>query len=292
MASFMRWTPKAAECNKRLMAIYSYTFSPTGTSAKILKGILAGIIDNIDVESVYSDLTKSGIDRKSFSSDDLMIVSAPVYGGKIAPLVKQRLEGISGDGTKCIVVAVYGNRAFEKAVNDLAGWLTERGFIVCGAAAFIGEHSYSTDTTPIAKGRPTQQDLSEVRAFGTAIAARLHDGTLREIDTTHLEDEESPAESLKNFRNFVMEYQRQQTESPKRYLPEIDATRCDQCGVCTDVCPTGAISPDTLEVDPSKCIKCCACVKCCPNSARTLFTTFALPLSQNFSTPKSPRWLI
>jgi Fe-S-cluster-containing hydrogenase component 2 len=46
---------------------------------------------------------------------------------------------------------------------------------------------------------------------------------------------------------------------------------CTQCGLCIDICPSGAISRDPPEgavvVDQEKCIRCKLCVKACPNEA-------------------------
>ncbi len=273
------------------MNIYSYTFSPTGTSAKILQSINAGIADSSGPKAEYRDLTRVPAEDRVFQDADLVIVAAPVYGGKISPLIKQRLGSVSGNGAKCILVAVYGNRAFENALVDFAGFMTGRGFVVCGAAAFVGEHSYSTAETPIAQGRPDAQDIADAGTFGKEIAAKALSCELRSIDIESLKDIPSPAGALLAFRDFVMAYQKQQAEAPKVYLPQVDIGRCDDCGACLAACPTAAISSDFHGVDAEKCIKCCACVKTCPQNARTLSTPFAKPLSENFSLRKSPLWI-
>ena len=274
------------------MTIYALTFSPTGTSARVLKGIASGVSETLGADVRYRDLTLESPGEMRFAADDLVIVSAPVYGGKIAPVVKQRLAGISGEGAGCVVVAVYGNRAFENAPGDMASFMSDHGFRVCGAAAFVGEHSYSTPATPIAQGRPDRQDIADARRFGEEIAERISGGTLCEVDVRALEDVPSPAESMKNFREFVMEYQRRQAESPVKLVPQFDATLCDDCGSCYSVCPTEAITADSHEVDAAKCIKCCACVKVCPQNARIFHSPFSRPLSENFKARKDPKWIL
>ena len=44
---------------------------------------------------------------------------------------------------------------------------------------------------------------------------------------------------------------------------------CGHCGVCVDVCPTGALEKagETVTWDPGKCCQCDACLKACPNGS-------------------------
>ena len=274
------------------MRIFTFSFSPTGTSAKILQGIAEGMAGIHDAAVVHTDLTFNAADDVALSPDDIVVAAAPVYGGKIAPVVKQRLRGLCGNNARCIVVAIYGNRAFENAVVDFASLMTDAGLIVCGAAAFIGEHSYSTAATPIASGRPDSSDMDDARTFGREIASRILSGELREVCAASLADVPSPPESLANFRNFVIGYQKSQAQHPVAYLPQVDTALCDGCGICYGACPTGAISPDSNEADPATCIRCCACVKSCPQGARRCDTPFAKPLSENFNMRKSPVWIL
>lgn len=270
------------------MILHTITFSPTRTSSRIAEAIASGMLDISSCGTLTHDLTYLSDTVCSIPSDDIAIIAAPVYGGKMAPVAKTRMAGFKAQGTPCILVAVYGNRAFENALNDMADFVRSLGFIPVAAGAFVGEHSYSTAETPIASGRPDADDLLAAGSFGRTIGSRLRDGSLEPVDTALLHDIPSPVESIDNFRSFVMDYQRQQATAPRQYLPEINTDICDQCGVCVDICPTGAIGDDCRSLDASLCIKCCACVKSCPSQARTLHSPFAPVLSRNFSAPKAP----
>lgn len=276
------------------MKIHVLTFSPTGTSAKIARAVATAISESINCPDgvCLCDTNLMQADAMQFNDDDIVIIASPVYGGKMAPAAKNRMMNISGHTTPCILVATYGNRAFEHALTDMAAFVAERGFIPVAAGAFVGEHSYSTAEYPIAAGRPDAADLREAETFGVSVAAKINRGEREAVEVERLTDIPSPETSLANFREFVMGYQRAQKENPVKLLPEVDTELCNVCGTCVDVCPTGAIADDCLSLDASKCIKCCACVKSCPAEARSLRSPFAPVLSANFSERKEPVWMV
>lgn len=52
-----------------------------------------------------------------------------------------------------------------------------------------------------------------------------------------------------------------------RGLPVLKNKNCDSCGVCENVCPTGAIKLSPLSVDMGKCTFCGACKNVCSKNA-------------------------
>ena len=58
---------------------------------------------------------------------------------------------------------------------------------------------------------------------------------------------------------------------PERFAgrPQITADNCDQCGKCTEICPSDAIDFNNgkLRLDTGKCIFCSKCAEICPNKA-------------------------
>ena len=272
-------------CELNLRTIY---FSATGTSKKIA----LAISQSIATEFVVEDITFQSLQNTSYATDDLLCIAVPVYGGGVAPVALKRLDAIRGNNTPAVVVVVYGNRNFERAAVQMSDFLAERGFVTIAVAAFVGEHSYSTEQSPIAVGRPMVEDINDANRFVELVKQKLTKG-LESVDVSTLQCPDSGEENVKAFVEFVKGYQAEQAKNPVKLLPITDENRCVMCGVCVDVCPMEAIDrEDVSVVDPTLCIKCCACVKECPKEAKLLNSPFAPMLSKYFSQPKPNVWVI
>lgn len=275
--------------------LFTVVFSPTGTSRKIAAAIARGLSSPSGVTPETQaarviDLTHLNTPgEQTLPANAVAVIAAPVYGGHVAPTAAERLRSIRGEGTPAVVTVVYGNRAFEHAAAELAEMATHQGFVLVAAAAFVGEHSYSTPATPIAAGRPDPEDLAAAERFGAAVRDKLAAGNCTPVQADRLKGLRTPLLPMLRFIRFVLRYRRQQKNHPVVYLPEGDTERCTHCGRCAAVCPTGAIARgDETRTDPTRCIRCCACVKGCPVGARTFHTPFAEPLARNFSRRKEP----
>lgn len=268
-------------------SLHTICFSPTGTSRKIALAVSRGMVREEEVR--LHDLTHTQAPQLDLGHRQVALFAVPVYGGHVPPIVLQRLEELKGDNTPAILVAVYGNRAFENTLNELSEFVSQRGFTPIAAGAFVGEHSYSCEEFPIAVDRPDEQDIARAEEFGRTIAAKLTRDDLTPIDVSRLKDTPSPAESMQRFVGFIMEYRRRQAEQPVVLLPHTDEEMCAGCGACVGVCPTQAIDPDdVMKTDPTRCIRCCACVKICRTGARQFHTPFSKALSENFGLRKEP----
>ena len=275
--------------------VHAVVFSPTGTSKKIASAVARGIASAAGADPAEAaplktlDLTHTAGASATLSADAVAVIAAPVYGGHVAPTAVKRLETLRGEGTPAVVIAVYGNRAFENAAAELAALAARQGFVPVAAAAFVGEHSYSTPETPVAAGRPDTQDLAEAAAFGTAVRKKLDAGDLTPVDAAKLKEVRTPLWPMLRFIRFVLGYRRRQKKNPVVYLPAGNADLCTHCGRCAAICPTQAIARgDEVHTDPARCIRCCACVKACPVGARSFHTPFAAALSRSFTRRKPP----
>ncbi len=95
------------------MNIYEIIFSPTG-GTKQVSGIVTG---ELGQPAEQIDLTDRTADFGSlhFGPEDLCVVSVPSYGGRVPEVAVKRLKEMSGGGARAVLIAVYGNRAYEES---------------------------------------------------------------------------------------------------------------------------------------------------------------------------------
>lgn len=274
--------------NRKINNAVVVYFSPTHTSRAIARGIAAGT--GLPVREI--DITYRKADDTLLDESSLLIAAMPVYGGNIPEIARQRFDMIRGKNTPATAVVVYGNRAFEKAACQLSDMLSDHGFTVVAAGAFVGEHSYSTELTPIAVGRPNEEDCAMAEDFGKDIAVKIEQKGIMPVDVSKLKTPASGIINYLKFVKFVLDYTKNSNKSGStmKPTPKTDKNRCIACGLCVSECPVGAIQADDIfHIDAGKCIRCCACVKCCPEKARSFKTPFAAALSEYFAKPKPNR---
>jgi ferredoxin len=230
-------------------------FSPTQTAKKIVKAISQGT-QLLPIEDIDLTFARSTGDLLEVKKDQLAIIGSPVYAGRVPLPTISKLLGLKGNGGPAVIVVLYGNRAYEDALIELRDIVTEAGFTVIAAAAFIGEHSYSNPATPVAAGRPDREDIAKATAFGTRVREKLaaissgNDHAVPAVPGNH------PYKERGTLSNIS---------------PDTIKEICIKCGQCASVCPTGVVTVgDAVVTDKSGCIRCCACVKFCPTKARVM----------------------
>ena len=218
------------------------TFSPTGGTAKTAR-ILASAIAS---EWQTLDLLNR-IPETKFSADDICLIAVPSFGGRIPTLTAERLRCIRAEGTKAILLCVYGNRAYEDTLSELQDIAEEQGFICIAAAAAVAEHSILRE---FGAGRPDEADAADLLAFGETIRERLEQPDVLPLTVPGAHG------TYKPYRNSA-------------FVPaETDA--CVRCGTCAAECPADAIGDTPDAIDPDRCIKCMRCAAVCPTGARQL----------------------
>ncbi len=225
------------------MNIHQIIFSLTGGTRRVSEILCHGM----NVESgVVTDLCVNAADIQlpNIHEDDLAVIAMPVFAGRVPTLAVERLRMVKPNRVKCVVVAVFGNRAYDDALLEMKDIAIEMGFRVIAAVAAVAEHSI---IRKYGKNRPDDDDEQMLRNFGADI---MHKAECDGCSTPQ----------VPGNRPYK---QGGQVPQPK------GRHSCNRCGVCAKHCPADAIAlSDPKKVEPTKCISCMKCVSVCPTGAR------------------------
>lgn len=271
------------------MKLTALFFSTTKTTEKITLQIFNKIASSFD-SSLKQNLAEISPDKRSdfvkslkFNENDLLLFAVPVYSGRIPTILLSDLNALNGNNAKVVPIVVYGNREYDDALLELSDIMEKRKFKNISAAAFIGEHSFSTDQMPIAKNRPDDKDLVEADNFA--------------IKTLELfkKSQQDHKKIIKLNIPGNHPYKKKKASNLENFIKV--NSKCNSCGICEKICPQNAVmdgsNPENaFQADPKKCIACCACIKYCPQKARSIGSDFMLgvqkKLFNNCQTHKEP----
>ena len=145
------------------MKQYQFIFSPTGGTENVAKAITQNwpqveTVDLSDPSAGYSDI--------SCEPGSLVLIAMPSFGGVAPKLALDRLIEIKGNGAKCAIAVVYGNRAYDDTLVQMEDYAENVGFQVIAAVSAVAEHSM---IRKYAAGRPDSEDCKELSKFGDQI---------------------------------------------------------------------------------------------------------------------------
>ena len=164
------------------------------------------------------------------------------------------------NGAWAVPVVVYGNRSYGNALVELYDILRYRGFHPIAAAAFVGQHSF---TTRLATGRPDREDLEKAEQFSAEIVRRI----LQPGEFTGIK---IPGQGAPDYGGYYKPKGRDEEVVNFLKAKPVTTDACIDCRRCAKVCPMGAIRLDHPSEVSGICIKCNACVKQCPVHAKQL----------------------
>lgn len=212
-------------------------FSPTGGTAKV-----ADILTKKWESAEQIDLTKADTDFSCyrFEPEDNVLVAMPSFGGLAPEAALNRLKKISGNGARCTIVCVYGNRAYEDTLVQMEDAAKECGFKVIAAVAAVAEHSI---IHKYAANRPDEADEKQLEDFAEQISGK-----------------KEAVASIPGNRPY-------KKGGSAGLVPKVTGN-CVKCGMCAQNCPVGAIDKNDFKADSNTCISCMRCINECPHNAR------------------------
>ena len=246
-----------------IKTVWGVYFSATGTTKKVVTTLAKKAAKELGAEykEFAFDAPATRKAEKAFTADDLVVLGVPVYAGRVPNLIMPYIRDmVKGNGALAVPVALYGNRNFDDGLMELRNLMRDNGFRPIGAAAIVGEHSFSKI---LGAGRPDADDM--------ALVDDLANGVIEKVkNLTEAPAEAVAVEGCDPIRPYYTPRDRH-GEPIKDFLkakPVTDPDKCVNCGLCARVCPMGSINPENVSEVLGKCIKCCACVKRCPTGAK------------------------
>ena len=243
----------------RLNRIFSVSFSPTGTTHRLVR-LLAETIAR-EGQIPWEDLPYTAPrERKAYAflPGDLVIVGSPTYAGRLPNKIMPELrEKLRGGGALAAAAVTFGGRAYDNALAELVSLLDRGGFHTVAAGAFVSRHAFTDRLQP---GRPDLSDQREAAEFAGRIAEKI--SSLTEIPPSI----QVPGDPAGPY--YVPKGLDGQPANFLKARPGTDLARCSRCGACARLCPMGAIDPEDPASVPGTCIKCQRCVRRCTRGAK------------------------
>lgn len=235
------------------MNIHILAFSPCGSSRTVARAVARGLAEGNGADVFEHELTFQDYKAPVIDSGDVLVVSAPVYAGRIPAIALTRLREAKALGCKAVSVVTYGNRAYDSALLELNETLAQCGITAVASGAFLARHVYSPD---IAAHRPDGDDERDASDLGKKAAELIAAGVADPVQV--------PGEFP--FPPAMI----------PQVLPKVNEELCIRCRHCAMDCPTGAISKDApwSEVNSELCLRCMRCVMNCPRHARYMEPKF------------------
>ena len=225
-------------------------FSPTGGTEKAARLLCSAIASEINT----IDLTDTGLEETELKNtgSEAAVIAVPSYAGRVPTLSAERLKKIHTDKMPCILLCVYGNRAYEDTLVEAVSAVAEHSII----------HKY-------ASGRPDKTDAENLKAIGEKILKKLS-------------GDYTGAFNIPGNRPY-------KKANNAALVPKV-SDGCTSCGLCAEICPAGAISETDMKANAEKCIGCMRCVTKCPHNARrvngALVSVAALAIKKECSVRK------
>lgn len=240
--------------------------SPAGTTRKV-----ANIIcDSLKKSGHYCELFDLGCEpnRQSFiqtlanmQKGDCLWIGSPVYAG--APLwpIMDLLQDLEPNkGVSFVPFVTYGKVNSGFALYELGKQLTEKGFILMGAAKVLALHSMMwLDKEPFGKDRPNSEDEILIQELVARVLERMATSPTVALPLKELDYQPN------NHKQRGTKWQ------PSKFknlfpLPRVNEESCTECGVCALNCPMQNLEGKNRQ--PGKnCIFCFNCLRLCPTAA-------------------------
>lgn len=234
----------------KITSIKSAYFSAANTTKKIARTFTSHLGGEVNEYELISAPINEII---YMSPTELLVVSMPVYAGRIPKVAAESLKHFRGADTSAIVIAVYGNREYDDALVEMKDIVETNGFKVIAGATFIARHSVFPS---VSATRPDAKDMKTIAEYAQKCQAKI-----------------SNISNIQLLKEVVLpgNHPYKEAGGVMPIYPTAEAN-CTKCGKCYSLCPVKAIpGNDFTTVNPQKCIRCGHCIQICPTRSRNYY---------------------
>jgi ferredoxin len=243
------------------MKIALVFFSPTGSTALVAEHIRDYLLDCRAVPTLI-DITPMAYRGESLDMApyDALILGVPVHSWRAPRVVRNWISGLCGDGKPCSTFFTYGGFQIHPAHHSTRTLLENAGFRLVSSAEFPASHTFNLGGWKAMENRPDESDFAVAKEYAEKTSCRFS-GEDRNLPgpfepTTHTE---AFLDEIEMFRFRILSS-----------LPARKAKSCSLCGICQEICPTGAFDAQRGAASADMCIACLGCLLRCPEQAITI----------------------
>ena len=251
---------------KKVLIVY---FSPAGSTRHVAEVIeknfqaLDADVSLFDLAERNSD-TAVTISRQMENSEakSCLFIGSPVYASHAVPPVMECIAALKGSsGVLAVPFVTWGGACSGISLYEMGKELINRKFILLGAAKILAVHSlmWALDD-PLGKGHPDAQDDHMIGKLVHHVHQKLLEANPKGINLSDL--------AYQTKENHE-EMEKTGLQTAKAHLPKrtIDTGLCNQCRLCSEICPMDAVLFTPYPEFDDGCVFCFDCMKKCPEQA-------------------------
>ena len=249
--------------------VFVVYFSPAGSTRHVAKVVEKRFMA-LGVEVSSFDLAESNRNvpmmisqqMEASNGDGCLFVGSPVYVSHAVPRVMECIAGLKKNiGAFAVPFVTWGGACSGISLYEMGKELISKGFKLLGAAKILALHSLMWPLEdPLGKGHPDDGDDRMIEELVAHVKQRMNENNPKGIKLSDL--------AYQSKENHA-EMEKISLQTAKAYMPErtVDAESCNQCQICSEVCPTDAVSFKPYPEFNDDCVFCFNCMKKCPEQA-------------------------
>jgi ferredoxin/flavodoxin len=252
--------------NKNVYIVY---FSPAGSTRHVAEVIenrfmaLGAEVFSFNIAQGSDDVAKIiSQQMKASEGNSCLFIGSPVYVSHAVPVVMKCIAGLKeSDGAFAVPFVTWGGACSGISLYEMGEELLNKKFTLLGAAKILAVHSLMWQLEdPLGKGHPDADDDRMVEELVNHVNQKLSKDNPKGIKLSDL--------AYQSKENHA-EMEKISLQTAKAHMPErtIDAELCNQCQVCSDVCPADAVTFTPYPEFGNDCVFCFNCLKKCPEYA-------------------------